>query len=248
MALNQSLVGARGPALSTMITGATLSAWQNALGGPADGPARVAGLTVSCAAISPVLLDPRLGADMMRLGQVDHHIATLAPLSAGDVVDTVATIAGIHQTEAGERLELHLVSTCRGAVVVDATAGVLLRGPRRKTPLVEAPPAPGRGGADAIVMNRERIGRLCDALGDHNPLFLDDDAARQAGLPGCVAPNLGLVALAWQALAAPSALSLSFLRPALLDDTISIERDGSRFRVVNQVGIVLADGVVGGDA
>ena len=43
-------------------------------------------------------------------------------------------------------------------------------------------------------VTREQIRAYADASGDHNPIHLDDDAARAAGLPGVIAH--GMLAMA----------------------------------------------------
>jgi acyl dehydratase len=46
-------------------------------------------------------------------------------------------------------------------------------------------------------VTREQIAAYAEASGDHNPIHLDDDAARAAGLPGVIAHGmLGMAQLA----------------------------------------------------
>jgi acyl dehydratase len=56
--------------------------------------------------------------------------------------------------------------------------------------LTELPP-------HAWVVTREQISAYAEASGDRNPIHLDDDAARAAGLPGVIAHGmLGMAQLA----------------------------------------------------
>ena len=52
-------------------------------------------------------------------------------------------------------------------------------------------PEPGEPiGARSLEVTREDLRRYADASGDHNPIHLDDDAARALGLPGVVAHGM----------------------------------------------------------
>jgi acyl dehydratase len=48
-------------------------------------------------------------------------------------------------------------------------------------------------------LDREQIKRYADAVGDHNPVHLDEDFAKQAGLPSVIAHGPLTVALALDA-------------------------------------------------
>lgn len=253
MALNQSLVGSRAAALTSTVTTADLEACGAAFGGSrADDGSVLVGLGRAAAVIGPVLLDPRLGANMMRLGQIAHAFRVVGPVTAGDVVLTTATIAAVTATDAGERLDLQVTSTTRdGVPVVDGLVGILLRGPRRRQHEAESPTVSTTGWSTVttVVFDDAAVKHFCVAVGDHNPIAVDDDAARQAGLPGPIVPNGALVAAVWRALTpTPTAIAADYLRPALVGETLTIETrdDGRAFRMLNQVGVVVIDGSVGG--
>ena len=49
----------------------------------------------------------------------------------------------------------------------------------------------------AVTFTKEQIAAYAEASGDHNPIHLDDEAARAAGLPGVIAHGmLGMAQLA----------------------------------------------------
>lgn len=50
--------------------------------------------------------------------------------------------------------------------------------------------------ARTLPITRDDVRRYADASGDHNPIHLDDDAARALGLPGVVAHGMLTSALA----------------------------------------------------
>ncbi len=63
-------------------------------------------------------------------------------------------------------------------------------------------------------VNAAMIRHWCDAIGDHNPIYLDDEAARAAGHPGIVAPPTMLQAWTMKGV---SGGRLANLRGELLD-------------------------------
>ncbi|PAY24040.1 acyl dehydratase [Dietzia natronolimnaea] len=69
--------------------------------------------------------------------------------------------------------------------------------PTTGDPMTTRRPEPGEPiGARSLEITREDLRRYADASGDHNPIHLDDDAARALGLPGVVAHGMLTSALA----------------------------------------------------
>ena len=66
-------------------------------------------------------------------------------------------------------------------------------------PMTTTTPRPAAGDAlpsRGIRITRDDLRRYAEASGDHNPIHLDDDAARALGLPGVVAHGMLTSALA----------------------------------------------------
>lgn len=216
------------------------------------------GLAIGLPTLGALLMEPRLGLSLIRLTQAGHAVALLNELRTDVPYRTTATLVAANSVQLGEELVVELVT--RGPskdIVVSATASLRLRGPRRHPGAVHdddedgddrAPPEAtwrtletGSSGAD-----------LAAALGDHNPLYVDDDAARQAGLPERILPPLGVMSLVASALDADARQArVRFRRPALATDTLRVGQwddgngDGLRFIVQNQEDIVVLAGQIG---
>ena len=97
----------------------------------------------------------------------------------------------------------------------------------------------------SVTFTREQIAAYADASGDHNPIHLDDDFARQAGLPGIIAHGMLQMGLLARVAAAGSPDRLrrltcrfnGIVRPG---DTLTFTAEESEGRVdlsaVNQDG------------
>jgi acyl dehydratase len=208
--------------------------------------------------LGALLLDPRIGASMIRLAHVAHSVEVHRRPAVGDVLQTTATLAAIRPDTLGELLDVRLETRAGSTVIVDATATLLWRGPRRRDGLTTPMPMPTHAQSDAevvVVTTDATTGAAMAAvLGDHNPIHVDEDAARQAGLPGPVLPHLGVLAQAAAALGNRGhRLRGHFVRPALVGDTLRVAHQAVgadvAFSVTNQEGVVVIDdGLIGGGA
>jgi hypothetical protein len=247
MPLSPSLVGVTCTGPARPLTAADVARW-------ADLPlVGVAGLGLPV--LGALLVDPTIGLSMMRLAHGAHRLDVRRVPDVGEALETTATLAAIRPDPLGELLDVQLTTRSGGDIVIDATATLLLRGPRRRDGLVppDALVATSPAGAVIAIATDVPIGAaLAAALGDHNPIFVDDDAARQAGLPGPVLPHLGVLARAASAIGRPVRhLRGRFVRPALVGDTLRVTHwsveDGVAFRVENQEAVVIIDdGHLGG--
>jgi acyl dehydratase len=267
MSLNQSLVGKRFPPPAPVtISARDADGFALATNAPVAGGSAppMFAVTWGLPAIGAVLFDPLLGVDMMRLLHSEHDLRFGEPVLVDDVIVSTANIDAIEAGAAGEFLMVRVTSTnTNGTMVADALARIFIRGPRQRDPrIVDAADdvdpflaLPARFSTDVVVAD-DQAHRYADASGDHNPIHLDEDAARQAGLPGCILHNLCTMAFVYNAVvqdAAGSArvrrLKVRFERPVLLGDTLTIEGrtngDGTiALRVRNQAGAtVIDDGV-----
>jgi len=249
MPLLPSLVGIRVVGPPRTITAHDREAWRDL---PLAGAIGF-GLPV----LGALLVEPRMAISMMRLAVVAYRVDAFASMDVADVVQTAATLTSVAPDALGETFDVHLeTSDSAGTVVVDATATILLRGPRRRDGVMAntgaAPPSTAIPIVVEIDAGQARAVAL--ALGDHNPINVDEDAAHQAGLPGQVLPHLGVLVLAAGRIAPERRrVQARFVRPALVGDTLRISHwpvdDDIGFRVENQEGVVVIDaGRIGGAA
>jgi len=107
-------------------------------------------------------------------------------------------------------------------------------------------PARDRGGARrelVVTFTREQIAAYAEASGDRNPIHLDDEAARAAGLPGVIAHGMLQMGLLARVAGDPGRLrrlSCRFAEMVRPGDTVTFrgeERDGRvELTAVNQDG------------
>ncbi|MFY1690499.1 MaoC/PaaZ C-terminal domain-containing protein [Plantactinospora sp. WMMB782] len=166
------------------------------------------------------------------------------PLPTGDKVTVRAAVLGLHgkrsgtvatigvQTRdaGGELLNEQYVTEFYRGVPSDLDVG-------RAAPVLPAePPAgePVRTVDSPLPVDLPR--RYADASGDRNPIHLDDDVARAAGLPGVIVHGLASLAIAGRTVlpagADLSRLSCRFTRPIVPGDTLRtlVWADGSGYR------------------
>jgi acyl dehydratase len=94
-------------------------------------------------------------------------------------------------------------------------------------------------------ITRHTLALYCGASGDHNPIHVDSDFARSAGMPDVFAHGmlsaawLGRLLTQWVPQSALRSLNLRFVAITQLGDTITcsgqvVERHGTRLRVALQ--------------
>ncbi len=213
MPLNREFIGREYPPLTTTVT---LEAPQNyaracnddnpryfdasAPGGIVAPP--MFGVVVTWMPVVGAVGDPALGADLLRLLHAEQDMEFLAPLLPGDEITTVARVASIEARPGGEAMTLALDSHNRaGAPVLRTLFGVFIRAARRDRSAagrIERPLSPS---GDPILtveqtIDRDQTFRYAEASGDRNPIHVDENVAKMAGLPGIVVHGLCTMAFA----------------------------------------------------
>lgn len=170
------------------------------------------------------------------------------PLPVGEKVTVRAAVVGLHgkrsgttatiqvrtRDAAGDLLNEQYVTEFYRGVPTDLSVGV----PAPRLP--SEPPAGPPLREAAYHLERDLPSRYADASGDHNPIHLDDEVARAAGLPGVIVHGLASLAIAARiVLAAAGAdesrlarLSCRFTRPIAPGDTLTtrVWADGAGYR------------------
>jgi acyl dehydratase len=149
-------------------------------------------------------MDPELGADLLRLvhGAEEHIIHK--PLRPGDTVTVTPVLESVETKETGETFTV--LATERdeaGEVAAEVRGTMFIRGSgdRRRA---AAAAAAGEDVGDIIYEETTKVDddqtyRYADASGDHNPIHLDADTARAAGLPGIILHGMCTMAIATKA-------------------------------------------------
>lgn len=204
MPLNKDLIGKQYPPRTTE---ATLDALQNyARAYNEDNPAfldskRAGGvvappmytIVMIWSSIMGVVGDTDLKVDVVRLLHGEQDMEFFSPIRPGDKITSIAKVASIETKATGETLVLEINATNQvGQVVNRSMFNAFIRGG-------------GKGGSEARVAEPERgepiasvaqqidkdqTYRYKEASGDFNPIHVDENFAKMAGLPGIIVHGL----------------------------------------------------------
>jgi acyl dehydratase len=204
MPLNKDLVGKE---YAPTTTEATLEAMQNyaraynddnpaffdaARAGGIVAPPMYAVVTI-WSSIMSVVGDPDLKVDVIRLLHGEQDMEFVVPIRPGDHITASARIASIETKASGETLVIELLAKNQAGEKVNRTLfNAFIRGG-------------GKGGSDARVVkpgpgeplvtiaqqiDKDQTYRYKEASGDFNPIHVDENFAKMAGLPGIIVHGL----------------------------------------------------------
>ena len=151
-------------------------------------------------------MDPELGVDLLRLvhGAEEHIIHR--PLRPGDALTVTPVLESVETKETGETFTVAARQTnSDGDLVAEVRGTMFIRGTGSRKKIVEAARAEQSNEDRAIVheestkVDEDQPRRYAEASGDHNPIHLDDDTARMAGLPGVILHGMCTMAIATKA-------------------------------------------------
>ena len=253
MPLNKDLVGKQYPPSTSE---ATLDAMQKyARAYNDDNPAffdssRAGGIVAppmyAVVALWPSILsvvgDPDLKVDVVRLLHGEQDMEFVRPIRPGDRITATARVASIETKATGETLIIEIDATNQNDEKVNRTLfNAFIRGG-------------GRGGSDAKVaepqrgeplfavaqqIDKDQTYRYKEASGDFNPIHVDENFAKMAGLPGIIVHGLCTMAFTSKVMidklcggdpAGLKRLSVRFSRPVLPGQVITTKvwADGER--------------------
>jgi acyl dehydratase len=157
------------------------------------------GVVVTWLSVIQAASDPALGVDLLRLLHSEQDMEFLLPLRPGDEITSVARVASIEARPGGEAMTLELAARNRaGELVQRILFGVFIRGARRE----RGASAAGRGAERPTTpqgepllsvtqtIDRDQTFRYAEASGDRNPIHVDENVAKMAGLPGIIVHGL----------------------------------------------------------
>jgi acyl dehydratase len=158
------------------------------------------GVVAGWLSIMMVVTDSELNVDVLRLLHSQQDMRFLRPIVPGDRITSTATIRAIEDQRAGESMTLEIHShNQHGKAVQQFTFTAFIRGHGRRQ----------RGAASTHETPKEepllRVSqhidpdqafRYAEASGDRNPIHMDENVAKMAGLPGIVVHGLCTMACA----------------------------------------------------
>lgn len=153
------------------------------------------GVVAGWLSIMTVVTDSALNVDVLRLLHSEQDLLFLQPLVPGDIITSTATVAAIEEEIAGESLaiDVHCVNQ-RGEPVQTMRFIALIRGRSsrdKKRPVILGTSPVG----EPLFRVQQRIDddqtyRYAKASGDYNPIHVDENVAKLAGLPGIIVHGL----------------------------------------------------------
>jgi acyl dehydratase len=201
--------------------------------------------------------DPELELDRLRLVHGEHAMTFHRPLHAGDRLALGASLLSLQDKPSGRVATFELRGHIEGDLALQGNTTYFIRPARRDdTPKAHKDPKPQVPAPEpdpTFVVSQhvplDMPARYADASGDHNPIHLDDEVAKKAGLPGVILHGLCTMALAQRDLVARlcggdplrlHALSVRFARPVRPGEDLRLEvlqREGeSHFTTRNSRG------------
>ena len=265
MGMNRALVGKEYSNIDAFpVTAEAARAYADATDAP---PREIAppmyGVAFTFAALGAPLFDTDLEVDMMRLVHGDQEMTFVRPVKAGDVIKASSRVVDIVEKTSGEIINIGITAQNQsGDVVLEAKSGLFVRGARKKENLDAekqeraAEEAAWDAAPKAWVATQsvaaDQSKRYAEASGDRNPIHLDEDVAKMAGLPGIILHGLCTMAFVHNACVKQlggdpmkvKKLSVRFNRPVLMGDVLTIDARGAQtgpwnIRVTNQSGVVV---------
>lgn len=143
-------------------------------------------------------MDPELQADVLRLVHGSEEHVLLVPIRPGDTLTVNTVLESVDRKETGETFTLKATETNQdGDLVAEVRGTMFIRG----TGSSQKPAPSGEAQREityeeATKVDEDQTYRYAEASGDHNPIHLDPDVARMAGLPGIINHGMCTMAIA----------------------------------------------------
>lgn len=143
-------------------------------------------------------MDPELGADLLRLVHAAEEHVFYKPIKAGDVLSVTAALESVEQKETGETFTVKGTETNQdGEVVAEVRGTMFIRGSGSGS----RGAAPSELAHEIVYEETTKVDddqtyRYAEASGDHNPIHVDENTAKMAGLPGIILHGMCTMAMA----------------------------------------------------
>jgi acyl dehydratase len=205
------------------------------------------GVVVTWDALMKVMTDPDVKVDLLRLVHGEQDMEFPNPMRPGDVITATSKIVAIEDRSTGETMTVELKATNQHGQPVQKTHFIIfIRGTRsRDAAASEARRVePDRGApllTVAQTIDKDQTYRYKEASGDPNPIHVDENIAKMAGLPGIIVHGLCTMAFTSKVVIDKlcggdplrlKRLRVRFSRPVLPGQTITTKvwADGERDR------------------
>ncbi len=147
-----------------------------------------------------IAADPELGLDMLRLVHGGHGATFHAPLRVGDVVHVHGELLEVEEKSSGLLVTSAMYADVAGQRRVDCTTQFFIRakdppakGPRAPRPPAADPPPPDFEAEFTVPPDASYV--YAKASLDDNPIHVNPEVARSAGLPDVILQGLCTMAM-----------------------------------------------------
>jgi acyl dehydratase len=159
------------------------------------------GVVMSWLAIMMVVTDSDLNVDILRLLHSEQDMYFFLPVVPGDIVTSTAKVSAVEERISGESLTIEVYSTNQRAEPVQRMLfSALIRGKgkrdRNHENAAEEPPSGKPLLQVSQLIEADQTYRYAQASGDHNPIHVDENVAKMAGLPGIIVHGMCTMAFA----------------------------------------------------
>ncbi len=209
MGLNTQLVGKQYPNATFEVTADHIERYARATND--ENERYLGGTDVVAPPVFPVVpafnafmtatMDPELGADLLRLVHAAEEHVFHKPIRAGDVLTVTSVLESVEQKETGETFTVKGTETNQdGEVAAEVRGTMFIRGSGSGSRSA-APPEAARDVVyeETTKVDEDQTYRYADASDDHNPIHIDPDTAKMAGLPGIILHGMCTMAMASKA-------------------------------------------------
>jgi acyl dehydratase len=229
-AFDLDAIGRAGEAHYYDVTEEALRAYAQATGGRTAGP--VFAIVPAWATIPAASRSVASDEARRRIVHAAQDIHLRAPIEAGMALVTTAAPIGVFARRSGAALVIRAETRADGQLVAEQYVTELFRGLEagedRGEPAPDVPEGAREGDPHVATFDvaADQADRYAEASGDHNPIHLDEEAARAVGLPGRILHGLCTMALAGRAVEdvagrEPSRLAVRFSAPVALGATVT---------------------------
>ena len=212
--------------------------------------------------------DPQLGVDLVRLVHGEEDMRFHRILHPGEIAQPESKIVGVQSKSSGELLLIEHRLLAGDEAVITSRSSYFIRAPSpptdlntaskkapRKRPAPRPEPKGERLFSEKITVPIEQPALYAEASRDRNPIHIDADFAKAAGLPGCILHGLCTMATAAHHVINHAAggdpfrlarISVRFSALVLPGDTLQFEafraekedsQENLSLRVLNQDGV-----------
>jgi len=214
-----------------------------------------------------IATDPELELDLLRLVHGEHDATFHLPIKAWDLMQVRGELIRVDEKSSGKLVTSKVYGFVDGELAVEATTAYFIRGKKKKNadgsakkaaPKAPQPEPPAPDYEVQFQVDDDQSYRYAQASLDDNPIHVDPDTAKAAGLPSVILHGLCTMAMSGKSVVDTLAegdprrlkrLGVRFASPVFNSSQLTTQGwktdNGSNFVVLDERGkVVIANGVV----